>query len=66
MTLIEYIYPDLECSFCRPVNQRLLSNHQHTMYEDKESNYVSACPYCKEINDEYWNEMWADYYGNCM
>ena len=35
---------------------------QNTAYVDRERNWVTLCPDCMKGNDEYWAEMWADYY----
>ncbi|HUT42703.1 MAG TPA: hypothetical protein VMW95_00095 [Desulfobacterales bacterium] len=40
--------------------------HQRTQYEDPEDNMVTLCSECREENDAYWDEMWAEYYGNCI
>ena len=39
---------------------------QNTRYVDEERNYVTLCDDCMKLNHEYWKEMWADYYSNCM
>ena len=61
-----FAYPDIECQFCDAKGPEVVVYHQNTQYHDAESNYVSACPDCKERNDEYWAGMWDDYYSNCM
>jgi len=60
------VYPELECQFCGKVGPDVEAYHQNTQYVDAESNYVAACPPCREQNDEYWRGMWDDYYSNCM
>lgn len=40
--------------------------HQNTRYVEEESNWVTLCPDCRKENDEYWNDMWADYYRGCL
>ena len=34
---------------------------QNTSYVDDEQNFITLCPFCKEENDEYWNDMWEEY-----
>jgi transcription elongation factor Elf1 len=38
--------------------------HQRTQYVDEKSNWVNLCPPCKEINDDHWDYMWAEYWGS--
>lgn len=59
-------YPALQCDFCREVSDEVVVYHQGTMYQGKESNYAAACPTCKILNDEYWAEMWEEYYAQRM
>lgn len=60
------ISPPIECSFCRETNDTVRVYRQRTMYVDPESNYVAACPECEQENNAYWDDMWAEYYRNCM
>lgn len=39
---------------------------QNTKYAEEEHNWVTLCPPCKEENDAYWEDMWADYYSSCL
>lgn len=34
---------------------------QNTQYTNEESNWVLLCEECRELNDEYWDDMWKDY-----
>ncbi len=56
----------LKCERCRVVNDTVVRYRQRTMYHDDESNYATLCGECSEENDEYWDDMWADYYRGCM
>lgn len=40
--------------------------HQRTQFHNEEQNWVTLCPECRKHNDAYWDEMWADYYSDCM
>lgn len=39
---------------------------QNTQYVDEERNFTVLCPECRALNEAYWRDMWADYYGNCL
>jgi hypothetical protein len=39
---------------------------QNTFYENEDDNWVTLCEYCRKENDEYWEEMWREYYSGCM
>ncbi len=55
---------NLECEECGTCNAR--KNRQRTYYPDDASNWTTLCPSCQEINDEYWDDMWAEYYASVM
>lgn len=59
------IYPSLQCNCCKEVSEEVIAYHQHTMYEDTESNYVELCYACKKDDDQYWEERWEEYYLDC-
>ena len=52
---------NLKCEHCGSKNAE--KRRQRTAYADDEKNWRTLCPKCQEENDEYWNEMWDDYYG---
>lgn len=60
--------PTLKCEgWCGPCDRNdAWRDHMNTQYSDKESNYATLCPDCWKECNEHWNEMWADYYNNCM
>lgn len=60
------IYPKLICEKCQEFSHRVIVYHQRTSYENIEDNYATLCPDCKQENDEYWNDMWIEYYRGCM
>lgn len=39
---------------------------QNTAYADDKRNWVTLCSKCAQINAEYWDGMWRDYYGMVM
>lgn len=36
--------------------------HRNTAYCDDESNYLTCCFTCITLDDEYYEEMWKEYY----
>ena len=53
-----------KCNRCGKPNA--ITYHQRTMYVNEEDNWVTLCELCKEENDEYWDEMWKEYYRECL
>jgi protein-arginine kinase activator protein McsA len=39
---------------------------QRTQYVNDESNWVYLCESCTKVNNEYWNDRWADYYSDVL
>lgn len=37
---------------------------QNTAYTDEESNWVFLCDECHKYNDEYWADMWSNYWSS--
>lgn len=52
-TAIQKAVP-LTCNFCGRVGVDVIRYRQDTYYSDEESNWVVACPECKEENDGYY------------
>lgn len=50
--------------FERPCFNYGYRQRQNTQYVDDERNYVHLCDECMIQNEEYWAEMWADYYSS--
>jgi hypothetical protein len=46
-----------------PCFRRGKRRRQYTAYVKDELNWVFMCDECARINDEYWQEMWQDYYN---
>lgn len=55
---------NLKCQFCEKVGADVVHYRQRTLYVEEEMNWVNACPECKLMNDEYWDGMWVDLYGD--
>ncbi len=51
------------CPQCGKWLHLITTYRQHTAYEDDERNFFTGCKRCCERNDEYWEEMWNDYYS---
>ena len=56
----------LKCEACGVVSSDVVRYQQRTMYPDPEANMATLCPACKQHNDEYWDEMWAEIHGNIL
>lgn len=39
---------------------------QNTKYVEEESNWNTLCEECQKETDEYWADMWSDYYSGCL
>jgi hypothetical protein len=52
---------DLVCEHCGDLGAS--ENRQRTAYQDSD-NMCTLCPTCQKESDEYWGEMWAEYYSN--
>jgi hypothetical protein len=54
----------VKCEKCGILGAYL--RRQNTQYLDDESNYITLCDPCQEENNEYWSDMWRDYYSGCL
>lgn len=48
------------CKNCGSWNSK--RNRQRTAYAQEESNWLRLCPKCQKDADDYWDEMWREYY----
>lgn len=39
---------------------------QNTRYVNDELNFMVLCDRCQEESNEYWAEMWSDYWSGCL
>jgi len=44
----------------------LVFYHQRTRYVEEDRNWVTLCPVHRKENDEYWDDMWAEYYSGLL
>lgn len=58
-----YLSGTLQCTRCSATNAS--RNRQRTAYVDCD-NMETLCPKCQKEADEYWDEMWNEYYCSCM
>lgn len=54
------------CGSCDRKMQRVYKAPQRTAYHDPEANFFYGCRQCHEYNDQYWDEMWREYYGSIL
>jgi hypothetical protein len=54
-----------ECDKCGRTNN-VITYRQRTHYINEKDNWVTLCEDCKEANDEYWDQMWDEYYKGCL
>ena len=54
---------DLECQRCGAKNAS--NNRQRTAYVNSD-NMCTLCPTCQDEADEYWDDMWSDYYSDSL
>lgn len=57
-------YNNDDGSPCKNMNTE--KQRQNTRYVDDERNWVTLCPKCMKDNEEYWQDMWDDYYSDCL
>ena len=53
-----------ECDLCQieDCGKPGIRYRQRTQYLDESANWVCYCPEHRATNDEYWDEMWDNYY----
>jgi len=56
----------LVCQHCQNKRKSVRKTRQNTKYVNEESNFVTLCYTCRKENDDYWEDMWNDYYSGCM
>lgn len=52
----------MECVKCGRNSETVERRRQNTKYAQEERNWVVACEECFKEIEEYWAEMWEDYY----
>lgn len=51
------------CHKCEQEDPTTIRRRQNTAYVHEESNWITVCDTCFEDVEEYWKEMWEQYYG---
>lgn len=36
---------------------------QNTKFHDDSRNYLRLCDFCWDLNEEYWADMWSEYWS---
>lgn len=54
----------LVCVYCGSLNAS--NNRQKTEYHNECDNMKVLCPDCQREEDEYWDDMWVDYYSSVL
>ena len=66
--LYNFLKPRLH--LCRgavgPCFRRGKRRRQNTSYYDDRLNWTFLCDECMEKNQEYWDDMWSEYYSQVM
>lgn len=52
------------CPQCGRYFLKVRTTRQNTAYVDDKLNFFTGCKKCEEANDEYWADMWEQYYGS--
>ncbi len=52
------------CPCCGKWLRRIKTVRQATQYVDDTQNWFTGCKKCDRENDEYWADMWEQYYGS--
>jgi hypothetical protein len=60
MARFEEFRGDEPCDFCGVIGG-VKVRQRNTQYCENHLNYVIACDFCMEIDDEYNKERWAEY-----
>ena len=57
-------YKTARCQHCGCFGAK--RQHQNTAYCDEDSNYLTLCKDCQQEADNYYDELWTDYYNGCL
>ena len=52
------------CPQCGHWLRKVKTMRQNTAYVDDKLNFFTGCKECQKRNDEYWDEMWNQYYNS--
>ena len=55
------------CPWCeRYFRHRVITTRRNTAYVDVASNWMTGCKECRKEDDEYFAELWNDYYSGLL
>ena len=52
------------CQCCGKWLRIVKTERRMTRYVDDVDNWLTACKECQKRDDEYWADMWEQYYGS--
>ena len=52
------------CPCCDKWFRRVRTERRLTRYVDEADNWLTCCRECRDRDDEYWSDMWEQYYGS--
>ena len=53
----------MRCNKCERDKPDVRNRRQASAYPNDESNFAPLCDECQKEADEYWKEMWNEYYS---
>jgi hypothetical protein len=54
------------CPYCEKFTRQLAFRRRGCAYADERSNWLLSCLACWEDDNDYWHDMWADYYSGLL
>jgi len=54
------------CPVCGRFRRSVRRSRRSTAYCDDRLNFIVCCDDCYEREEDYWADMWSDYYSGCM
>ena len=52
-----------KCPCCGDCSGTVERRRRNTAYVDDECNFLNSCQECKDLDDEQFAELWAEYYA---
>lgn len=54
------------CPSCGRKSKTVARRHMRTAYVNEADNYMESCMRCFLLSEKHWDEMWAEYYRDCL
>lgn len=51
---------------CRYFKYNIKCVRRNSQYNDPRNNWITACKQCREEDDEYFKDLWQQYYSDCF